>query len=116
MSRVFEYFLDENRFITGWAEHNSKNRPDLIGIPLPEDFPEPHEDEYGNPRIRLVNNEFVVSEQIPTTAQINSKSILKIGHIVAEGFFNIGKRRKQGEDFGDLNALLDEIITLWENS
>lgn len=31
----FEYFLDDENYILGWAQWNIKNRPDLERVPFP---------------------------------------------------------------------------------
>lgn len=33
--KVFEYFLNQNDYIMGWQEHNSKNRPEYIDYQKP---------------------------------------------------------------------------------
>ena len=92
----YNYFLDENNYITGWSltTEGQGNGPD----PLPEmnEIPLGIRDEFNNPKYQLIGGTFVLNPQSSTLEQKEAK---RKGLIVAE----IRKIYTQDDEFKMIN-------------
>jgi len=91
--KVFEYFLTGENYITGYAEHNSKNRPDLIGSSEPlSEMNVSTKDSYGrlyaNQQIFKIENNIITVETYIDNGIVsfrNKWSQEKINHALIKG-------------------------------